>query len=176
MDWERLTGESSKAFEAFCMYRDMGTQRTIVKLRDIYLQKYGKKVSNRTLEAWSVKYHWVARARAYDDHIEELKREAHEKAIIEMTERQAAIAKKFQTVLIERLQTLNPDELTPTDMSRWFDIAARIERLNRGEPTEINTQHIKGGEDIFERLSRYNQVFKTSHTGGDSTDQSLDTD
>jgi len=83
------------------------------------------------------KYNWLERARAYDDYLERKKREEKEKAILEMAERHARLAMAFQQRVAERLREINPSELSPSDMAKWLDVATKLERLSRGEPTEI---------------------------------------
>jgi len=136
--WDRLPNESTKAYAAFCVYRDLGTERSLEKAG----QTLDKPRTRKWLGEWSAKYKWVERAKAYDDYVEKLKRKEKEKAIKEMAERQARIAMAFQEKIIERLQSIDPAELTPTELARWFEIAAKIERLNRGEPTEIGKQEV----------------------------------
>jgi len=136
--WDRQPGESTKAYAAFCVYRDLGTERSLEKAG----QMLDKPRTRKWLGEWSAKYKWVERAKAYDDYVEKLKRKEKEKAIKEMAERQARIAMAFQEKIIERLQSIDPAELTPTELARWFDVAAKIERLNRGEPTEIGKQEV----------------------------------
>jgi len=48
----------------------------------------------------------------------------------------------FQQRIAQRLQEIDPAELSPADMARWLDIATRLERLSRGEPTEIGKQEV----------------------------------
>jgi len=136
--WDRQPGESTKAYAAFCIYRDMGVERSIEKV----YEKRSKRGPLSRLKNWSVKHNWVERAKAYDDYIEKRKREEKEKAILEMADRQARLAIAFQQRVAQRLQVLDPSELSPSDLARWFEIAAKIERLNRGEPTEIGKQEV----------------------------------
>jgi len=137
--WERLPGESAKAYEAFCVYRDLGpSERSLEKARKML----PKPRSRKWIGEWSAKYNWVERAKAYDDYIEKRKREEKEKAILEMADRQARLAIAFQQRVAQRLQELDPSELSPSDLAKWFDVAAKIERLNRGEPTEIGKQEV----------------------------------
>ena len=96
------------------------------------------------MHTWSSKYDWVTRAQAYDDYIEKKKREEKEKAILEMAERHAKLAMAFQQRVAQRLQGIDPLELSPSDMARWLDIATKLERLSRGEPTEIGKQEVQG--------------------------------
>ena len=69
--WERLPNERSKAYELFCLYRDIGPYRSLQKLR----QTCDLSLSLRQLERYSAKYDWVARAAAFSDHIFALKLE-----------------------------------------------------------------------------------------------------
>ena len=54
-----------------------------------------------------------------------------------MAERHAKLAMAFQQRVAQRLQQIDPAELSPSDMAKWLDIATKLERLSRGEPTEI---------------------------------------
>lgn len=130
--WERLPEESSKAYEAFCIYRDLGVDRSIEKTAKSRL----KPGSYSWLRNWSSKYNWVERARAYDDYLEREKRKEREKAILEMMDRHIKETMALQQKALERLKTLNPDELTPRDVLNYLLEAMKVERLSRGEPTE----------------------------------------
>jgi len=137
--WERQPHESSKAYAAFCIYRDLGAERSLDKA----LAAANKKPTNRRHWArWMDKYNWLERARAYDDYLERKKREEKEKAILEMAERHARLAMAFQQRVAERLREINPSELSPSDMVKWLDVATKLERLSRGEPTEIGKQEV----------------------------------
>jgi len=139
--WERQKNETSKAYGYFVKYRDsLPEQRSMEHLR----KNLGIKVSQTRLEQLSSKYNWVARAQAYDDYIERKKRQQNEKKILEMHERHAKIAMMLQNKLIQRMQELNPGELTARDIARWVDVAIKVERLSRGEPTEIGKQEVQG--------------------------------
>lgn len=135
--WEKQPNESSKAYAAFCIYRDMGISRSLQKVS----QQLSK--SETLMKRWSERWSWVDRASGYDDYIERRKREENEKMIIEMSERHAKLAVAFQQRLAQRLSSLEPSEITPGDMARWLDIATKIERLSRGEPTEIGKQEVQ---------------------------------
>lgn len=74
---ERLPQESPRAYRAFCIYRDMGPDRRLDQA-----WKRFRAASDPTKDRgsarrpgnwadWSQKYHWVERAKAYDDFIEE---------------------------------------------------------------------------------------------------------
>ena len=58
----RLEGETSKAFRAFVLYRDLGPERTI----DAAFALGGGRASGGW-KHWSSRHAWVARAGAFDD-------------------------------------------------------------------------------------------------------------
>src|SRR5215469_7452964 len=60
--WERLPNESSKAFSAFCMYRDLGRDRSLSKVGE------SLSISRQAVGQWSSKFGWVPRATAWDSH------------------------------------------------------------------------------------------------------------
>jgi hypothetical protein len=58
--YDRLPGETAKAYAAFSLYRDMGIERSV----DAVSKVLGK--STVFLCRWSSKYEWVERAEAWD--------------------------------------------------------------------------------------------------------------
>lgn len=62
--WDRLPKEPAKAYAVFCQYRDM-RPRNIRALA----KALGRR-SCRRLEQWSIKWNWVERATAYEEHLD----------------------------------------------------------------------------------------------------------
>jgi len=140
--WHRQPGETAKAFHAFVLYRDMlPKERSLQKVR----QKLTKTPPYlRYLKTWSSRFSWVARAQAYDDHLAEVKAEAQEHAIVEMTELQAREGRALQTVGMRRFVDEQgkvrigiAQGMKDADAIRAIDVGAKLERTARGEPTEI---------------------------------------
>jgi len=74
--WERETGETQRAYEAFKIYRDLGPRRSLRRAAELV---YGEGTGSvRRIEKWSRAHDWVARAQAYDDYHEMIRREAIE--------------------------------------------------------------------------------------------------
>ena len=99
--WTKLPKESAKAYQAFEIYRDMGSARSI--------QKVGERLArNHTaLARHSKKYDWVKRVDAFDTHVSQEKAREAEKEIIEMQRRILRQAQSFQEIalkLFSRLQ------------------------------------------------------------------------
>lgn len=60
-----IPGETDKAFEWFCRYRDLGGERTLAKVA----QLYGKGTAYvQQLQKWSCKHRWVPRTLSFDQH------------------------------------------------------------------------------------------------------------
>lgn len=123
--WERQKGESAQAFEAFSVYLEMGTDRSIRAVG----QKLDK--SRTQIGKWSKAWGWQERVRAYDN---ELEKEARKKAIADrkdMTSRHIGIAMQLQKKALEALKELSVEDMTPKDIKEYIKMATDLERLNR---------------------------------------------
>lgn len=147
--WEKQDGETSKAYAAFCAYRDMGTDRSIAKATPIIYEgipaekirlKYGQ------LTAWSSKYGWVARVEAYDVYLEAKERRENELEIKKMAKRHAQVSLLTMAKAVDRIKLIGEKdikELTPKEALDYLKVAAELERKSRGAPDQI-VEH--GGE------------------------------
>ena len=93
--WDRQPGETSKAYEAFVIYRDMGSQRTVRGVAE-HLTK-----SEQLIKGWSGKNNWVARAAAWDSMPGRAVQEAFEERAARIAEQHDRIATK----LLAKLET-----------------------------------------------------------------------
>jgi hypothetical protein len=139
LPWEQQPGESSRAFGAFRVYRDLGPHRS---LRAAAAAFYGRAATSleRQVDKWSHAFRWVERATAWDGHLDAEARQAQEKARRDMAERHAQEARGLQAKALERLRALRPEELGPADVLRYFVEAAKLERLALGEPETVAEQ------------------------------------
>lgn len=71
--WDRMEGEGIKPFQAFTLYLQMGSDRTIRAV----VQKLDKSLT--LLGRWSSAYDWPARAAAYDEDLARRAREENER-------------------------------------------------------------------------------------------------
>lgn len=135
LPWERQDRETPKAFEAFCVYRDMGTDRSASKVATIVGKSYS------LMQQWSQKYGWVDRAAAWDDEQDRIKREAEQKAQIEaikeMRKRHTKVAVKMINKADAALDEILAGEIKPADIPRIVDIATKLERISRGDAGEV---------------------------------------
>jgi hypothetical protein len=91
--------ETTKAFEAWTIYRELGAQRSLKKTAELY---YGRTSNVRQLQRWSSRFNWVERARACDVEREMLRRSAVEEYLAtqaeDHAEREGRIAEILLTV------------------------------------------------------------------------------
>jgi hypothetical protein len=73
----QLVGESSRNYQAFCQYRDMGPSRSLEGLRQIRSET-ASKTSLRWFQELSSKHGWVERARAFDKHMDMIRQKSRE--------------------------------------------------------------------------------------------------
>jgi hypothetical protein len=55
--------------EAFIVYAELGSQRSLPKLGEILVERYGKSPHQSTLRAWSSREHWARRAQEWDENV-----------------------------------------------------------------------------------------------------------
>jgi hypothetical protein len=143
--WDPLPGESSKAYAAFGIYRDLGRRRSVDEASRLYHPKTPppreeppprKREASGQIRTWAQRWNWGPRALAWDQELEHAKQNKQIEAIEEMAERHAREALMLQNKAVERLRQLGPEELTPREILAFLIEAAKLERLARGEPTE----------------------------------------
>jgi len=149
--WEQQPGESSKAFRAFVVYRDMGTNRSLDKIPLLILDPAGKPLykSSRYFHDWATKFTWTARVRAYDNHLDEIRRQAVEDEIrkekADMRKTHRTIAKAMQDRIIARLMPdpkiretyMDPKEIKAGQIPAWVKVMTDLERTTMDMPTLI---------------------------------------
>ncbi|MGW0992025.1 hypothetical protein ACWD5V_01630 [Streptomyces sp. NPDC002523] len=131
--WERQSGESVQAFEAFAAYRDLGAARSVAKVA----RELGK--STTLLFRWSRQYAWVMRTAAYDQEQDRLFLAEQAQARRDIARRHAKLAQAVQSKAVARLQMLDPRELSPSELLRYVQVAAEIERRAVGEAPAVGT-------------------------------------
>jgi hypothetical protein len=142
--FEQQPRESAKAFAAFSVYLNMGTQRSLEAVG----QKLGK--SKVLIERWSAKYDWSARTAAHGAHLAVLERQAVEvmaqakaigwakrrEAILEtewdLHEKAIAAAKKALTTFMAKENAY----ANLSDIARMLEVASKMGRLAAGMATD----------------------------------------
>jgi len=117
----------------------MGTgrvKRSLTKLLQKHLKSDGTPYSINTIKKWNQRWNWKIRADAWDDEQDRLVREDLTKGIVQMRKRHSDIAQSMLVKALKGLSKIPDDELTMSDITKIVDIASKLERISRGEPTE----------------------------------------
>lgn len=140
--WQRQAEETSTAFEAFVLFRDMASPRSIKQVAEI-LSK-----GRSTLDEWAQKYRWNDRCRLWDNEVDKRTSNAQIAEIKAMKRRHAKVAFELQsaahlalTQLVAKLKAAKENSKTlvsPEQMSRMIDVGSRLERLSSDEPSTIS--------------------------------------
>src|SRR5262245_34135674 len=141
--WEQQPRESSRAFGAFCSYRDLGPRRSLRAAAAAFYKRTSSALE-RQLDKWSRAFRWVERVNAWDRHLDAEACKAQVEARREMQERHVREARALQAKALERLRTLCPEELGPSELLRYFVEAAKLERLAMGEPDTVQRHELTG--------------------------------
>ncbi len=153
--WHKQSGESPKAYAAFAIYRDLGSQRS---LEDVSQQLHKSKT---LLARWSTRDNWVVRADAFDNHQANLMAAANEEQVklhaqmladrqahireraLEMHDRLLDKAEKMldwplaTTTTADGKTIVKPSHWTLNDAARMIETADKIGRLAAELPTDI---------------------------------------
>ena len=142
MPWERQEDETPKQFEAFRVYRDMGEDRTLAKV--------GKELGKSTtlMERWSSKNNWVDRCVAWDNEQDRLLAIEQRKEIKKMRKRHADVASAMIATAVKGLKQIQEhmEDIKPQDVARLVDVASKLERISRGDTSEVIEQ--RQGESV----------------------------
>ena len=131
--WLRQPGETNPAYNAFCMYRDYGGDRSISKV----LKTNGFPENRSSLwRAWSSRYQWNKRAGDYDNHLDKIRREEREKDLREREKKHLEISRKMLDIVEKRLDKFDPDELSQNVITDWVKNGIGIDRETLGQEGE----------------------------------------
>lgn len=120
--WDRQPNEGAKSWERFQIYRNMGPTRSLKRV------SVETGVPTSTLSSQAMKNAWVMRAAAWDEEQDRLDqvwmRTERQKALKRHVKQAQALTNKW----LERLGALDPNELSPSDVIRYAEIATKMER------------------------------------------------
>ena len=148
--WERLPGETSAAFAAFCAFRDFGSDRNIRKAVDSAEKDEAVRAKRyRVWRNWCTQFRWRERAADYDNYTEKLKQGEFRKTIEAQGELHRKVTGKMLEVVSKKLDTMNPEELTQGNVSEWVQTAIKTEREAAGLVADNCKPEAKQGELNF---------------------------
>ena len=132
--WDRQPVESSKAFGAFVIYRDAGSERTLQKVAQQL------RCSGANVRRWATKWFWANRAAEWDIEQDRLRQKTIEREVAKMAERQAKLGVEMQDIGVQaledlkrRIQSSTPPRLKLAEIAKLIEAGAQLERRARGE-------------------------------------------
>ncbi len=151
--WGMLADETTRAFAAFVIYRDMGSERSTAKVA----QRLG--VTKHMTDRWSTRHKWVERVALYEAHLDKVRRDEAENEIRKMTRRHinqaqgmAYLAFMPVSTFLARIQNdanfakAFADQINKMSAKDVIDLiqrvgptwanALKLERLSSGQSTE----------------------------------------
>lgn len=149
--WDRLEGERSKAYHYFCMYRDMGVERTMNKLRQALIEGHAEIIPTLArLGMMSTRNGWVKRAEAYDDYLAEIQRKESEKELLEMYAVHAKAGRALADSGVKRLIKERDDgiDISASEARHRIKEGFEIEARARGVTLEKEEVDITGKLNI----------------------------
>lgn len=171
--WERQAGESSVAYEAFLLYRNMGHETEGEKKKRrlaSVAEKLGK--SLKLMERWSFTWDWVERARAYDNELQRISMEETREAVRKMLKDHMKMAQALQKKAMTALLRLDDQSLSARNILDYLaqgielERQARLEVADAGRPGTSNGSPIADlkekslGKDLTERTPAITFVFE----------------
>lgn len=168
--WEKQPRESSKAFYAFAIYRDLGAPRSHAKVERI-LRESGT-AGPSMVRAWSTRHDWVRRAEAYDAHLDRERQHELRDLRRKADELQRAAGGAMLVTALRRIEgddydatmelpegevparAIHPNELNPRDAAGFAEGGAKLLRAGLGEtPLDLASTVLIPGPAV-QRLAR----------------------
>lgn len=129
--WNKRSDETGKAHTAFSAYLDLGPSRSLAKLCDALGKSRGYQ---GWLEQWSSAHDWVARAEAWDAHVQEQERDAIIKERVKAKRQRIQAANACLTQGLKALQMLKPGDAS------WRDVSTMVKMALDALRTEYETE------------------------------------
>ena len=152
--WDKRDGETARAYEVFCIYLEMGPERTHEAVREELGRPPGY---TRHLERWSSEHDWVDRAAAHDEYMAEKRRQEYEEEMTTGLSHAGARVRKLKD-LHDRLEhvaaSVAPDAEVRIDVDTAMSRVANRLNIPKGSVKRrvilpLERQRV-GGEQIVE--------------------------
>jgi hypothetical protein len=162
--WDRQHGETSRAYAAFRRYRDAGplrTQAATAMAFDVHL---------RTVNRWSARWDWQARAVAWDDEVHILEYARRLEAIRTLHDTHQRAARAALTKALAALAAIDAKDIPAGAAARLLELGTRLERetlltsvedlqgiarsVLTEDPWEAIARELQGGRTAWQREAR----------------------
>lgn len=140
--WDCQPGETAKAYQAFVIYRDLGPDRTVQRTANELAKNY------TTVNAWSRKWEWAARAAAWDSMPGRMMMEAYQERVARIADQHDRIATKLLAKLEKNVDLL-PEGADP---SMRFSTAMGAARQSHQFATDLSKPEDQAKSAITEAI------------------------
>jgi hypothetical protein len=163
LPWEKQRGEGAKAFAAFALYRDLRTQRSLVKVERT-LHETGVPAHRATIAGWSSRWRWVERADAWDREEDRIQREEHARTVGEARRAEAMAGTLMLGAAIRRLtgdentreneaviiQPLDLNQMDAGEVARLADVGAKLVKSGLGITADLTGATSVSGQAVYD--------------------------
>lgn len=146
--WDRMDGETPRAYEAFRQYRDLGPLRTVDQMHG---------VAPTSAMRWCSRWDWPARAVAWDDEIHMESDRARLEAIRTMHDTHQRAGRAAMQAAIAALARLKPSDISAGAAAKLLELGARLERST----LLVSVEELQGisvgpepADDPWDRIAR----------------------
>ena len=146
--WEMQPEETTKAYEAFCVYRDMETKDRSIRLVAEKLQK-----SETLIGRWSRTYGWVKRVAAWDAELDRKTAQEMMKDIAKMRAKQRKMAVTMQLKGMNLLNEIKEGDAKLSEIVTLLKVSTELERICMGDVGEVIEE--RNGGDMPEPVTFY---------------------
>jgi hypothetical protein len=161
--WDHRDSETTRAYEAFVHYRDLGPARSLRKAAETFYaegtphgeiaaekgrREGARTAAERRFFSWSSANDWRRRVAAWDEAISRVGTAELIEAQRNMRIRHAAAGTVAVGKAIEKLRAVKAEDLSLVDVARLLDIGTKVERLARDLPSEVLQHQGPGGGPI----------------------------
>ena len=158
--WDRQTGETVKAFAAFCLYRDLpAIDRSIVAA--VAQHRYlGGKASVRNWETWASRYNWRERGLSSDSDHASRRRIRRGDALERAQDGIATMARAALSKMLPLLQPLesggvDPYQIPIAQIPSWLRTLADLQLKALGHEDSITLTGKNGGSVTVDTKTEY---------------------
>ena len=189
--WERQSGETPKAFAAFCLYRDIPPLDRSVRAAVESFRKQGGKTSERNWETWASRYNWRERGLASDSNLASRRRERMEKELDRAKDDASVLIRAILAKVAERIQGMDAEDLAagqiPAALRTLIELELKVlgyeDRValtgKDGGPVKVEakTEHVfqptqEAWDDVLRKRAEYERL-RDGDTDEDTASDSL---
>lgn len=147
--WDKQPNETARRYGYFCIFRDLGPTRTLVRAASDLSMSYG-----HTRDTAST-YRWSERATAWDIDKERLARAKFAERRLKAMEADAQILDMMVAKFAKAMRERPEEDFTPGELVRMGDVAMRHRRALYGDATAVVTVQGPEGSPLSIELADY---------------------